>query len=105
MYLSRFLNQEHLILEMKPDSCWELYINVYLYYMQIDHDDSIVYKCIADNHLLASIKEGDVNIRCITAIKGVHMNKKRDRIVWKEISRFLVSSWDICFIRLFECGF
>ena len=49
--------------------------------MQIDHDDSIVYKCIADNHLLASIKEGDVNIRCITAIKGVYMNKKRDRIV------------------------
>lgn len=49
--------------------------------MQIDHEDYIVYKCIADNHLLESIKDGEVSTRCITAIKGVCVSEMRDIIV------------------------
>ena len=67
--------------EMKPDSYWELWVNSPLDYMQIDREDYIVNKCIADNHLLESIKEGEVSIRCITAIKGVCMSEMRNIIV------------------------
>lgn len=56
-------------------------MNSPLDYMQIDREDYIVNKCIADNHLLESIKEGEVNIRCITAIKGVCVSEMRDIIV------------------------
>ena len=61
---------------MKPDSCWELWVNSPLDYMQIDREDYIVNK-----YLLESIKEGEVNIRCITAIKGVCVSEMRDIIV------------------------